>query len=140
MKSRTPRKPEFKLKVRRGISGLGLFALEDIPKGSFLVEYSGPLLTDEEADERGGRYLFDLENGWNIDGSARTNLARYANHSCEPNAEAWQEGNRIELWSTRPIKAGEEISYDYGDDYSSYFIYAHGCRCPAKTHRKVEAK
>jgi SET domain-containing protein len=131
MKPRTPRKPQFKLAVRKGISGLGLFALEDIPRGRFIIEYFGPLIDDDEADRRGGRYIFDLGNGWNIDGSVRANIARYANFSCKPNAEAWQEGRRITLWSRRRIKAGEEIFFDYGDDYTEWFIKRHGCRCPA---------
>lgn len=129
MRKRTSRPPKFKLKVRKGVSGLGLFALEDIPRGRFIVEYTGPLLNDDDADRLGGRYLFDLENGWNIDGSSRTNLARYANYACKPNAEAWQKGNHILLYSRRRIAAGEEITYDYGDEYTEYFIKRHGCRC-----------
>ena len=32
--------------------------------------------------------MFELDKKWTVDGSTRRNLARYANHSCRPNAEA----------------------------------------------------
>lgn len=35
--------------------GWGLFALEPIPKGSFVVEYVGELIDNKEAEKRGRR-------------------------------------------------------------------------------------
>lgn len=103
--------------------------MELIPTGRFIVEYWGKLMTDEKAQEIGGRYLFEIGNGNTIEGSPRENIARYANHSCDPNAEVRLRGNHVEIWSTRRIEAGEEITYDYGEEYWEYYIKPHGCRC-----------
>lgn len=67
-----------------------------------------------------------------IDGSDRKNTARYFNHSCDPNAEAEHEvtEDRVYIRALRPIKQGEEITFDYGNDYtSSDFIQKDGCKC-----------
>jgi len=129
MKHLTPRPPQFHIQTRRSASGLGLFAREPIPAGRFVVEYWGKLMTDDEAQEIGGRYLFEIGNGKTIEGSTRENIARYANHSCDPNAEVRIRGNHVEIWSLRPMAVGEEITYDYGKEYWEYYIKPHGCRC-----------
>ena len=117
------------VKVKRAAAGLGLFALQDIPRGRRIVEYTGEVITDEEADRRSGKYLFDLGGGRCLDGRARTNLARYINHSCSPNADAYVMGRRIWVWSRRAIRAGEEITIDYGPTYFDEHIRPQGCRC-----------
>jgi len=67
---------------------------------------------------------------WSIDGSPRSNLARYINHSCRPNAEAFVTNRRrVWIWSRRRIKPGEEITYDYGKEYFEGIIEPIGCRC-----------
>ncbi len=133
-----PRPPQFKLDVKRSSAGLGLFAGEDIPKGRFIIEYWGPIVSDDEAQEVGGKYLWELGNGKTILGATRKNTARYVNHFCRPNAEARVVGNRVFIFSTKKIKAGEEIGYDYGKEYFDYYIKPHGCKCP--WHRKKQLK
>lgn len=125
------RKPRKGIKVKRGISGLGLFAERKIPKDAFIVEYTGPLLTAEEADKRGGKYLFEIDEDWTIDGSSRDNLARYINHSCKPNAEveAITDERRLLVHALRDIQPGEEVTIDYGEEYFDDHIRPHGCRC-----------
>ncbi len=125
----TPRPPVFPLRVGKSTSGFGIFAVEDIPAKRFIIEYWGKLVPSEVADTVGGRYLFDLENGKTILGSTRKNIARYINHACRPNAETRGSGNRIYIFSTKRIKAGEEITYNYGKEYFTAFIKPHGCRC-----------
>src|SRR5207253_7308664 len=75
--------------VKPAATGLGLFALRPIAAGRRIIEYSGPVVTSEEVERRSGRYFFELDDDYAIDGSARSNLARYINHSCSPNAEAF---------------------------------------------------
>ena len=36
--------------IQRSKSGLGLFALEPIPRGKRIIEYTGPLIPNEEVD------------------------------------------------------------------------------------------
>ncbi|MDX6559539.1 MAG: uncharacterized protein QOF72_2588, partial [Blastocatellia bacterium] len=74
--------------IKRTRTGLGLFAVEPIAKGTRIIEYTGPRITNEEFERREGKYFFGLNSKWTIDGSPRSNIARYINHSCRPNAEA----------------------------------------------------
>jgi SET domain-containing protein len=78
---------------------------------------------------RGGGYLFELDENYAIDGSSRQNLARYINHSCEPNSEAYISGKRIRIWSKQALAAGEEMTIDYGEEYVKEFIKPKGCKC-----------
>jgi len=99
------------------IHGHGLFARVDVPPGTVFVEYAGPRLPAREgkrlADE-GNAYIFRANRREFIDGSVAWNLARYANHACEPNAESISRDGRIELRALRVIPKGDEITYDYG--------------------------
>ena len=115
------------LVVKRTNTGLGLFTLRAIPAGKKIIEYVGPVITSEEADRRGGKYLFELDDDHAIDGSARSNTARYINHSCRPNAKGYTTGRRIWIWSLRTIKPGEEITINYGKDYLDEHIEQ--CKC-----------
>lgn len=117
------------LVVRRAATGLGLFTLKDIKAGKRVIEYTGPVVTAEEVARRRGRYFFEIDENYAIDGSARSNTARYINHSCAPNAEAFVTGKRIWIWSKRDIGAGEEVTLDYGEAYFNDYIKPKGCRC-----------
>lgn len=122
-------KGQLKYAVRRTKTGLGLFALEPIAKGKRIIEYTGPLIPNEVVDQKTGKYFFGVNTKWSIDGSPRSNVARYINHSCRPNAEAIISGRRVWIWSRRNIKPGEEIAYDYGEEYFEDIIKPIGCRC-----------
>lgn len=125
--------------VKRGTAGLGLFATKPIRKGSFIIEYVGPLLNDAQVQKKGGKYLFALGKKWTIDGSSRHNIARYINHACvRTNCEPIQYALRIKIRATRNIKVGEELHYDYGKEYFDEFIGKH-CRCP-KHDKKAKKK
>ena len=131
-------KRDSHLVVRRSATGLGLFTLREIPAGKRIIEYTGPLVTAEEVARRRGRYFFEIDENYSVDGSARTNTARYINHSCRPNAEAFITGRRIWIWSKGAIKAGEEITLDYGKTYFDIYIRPKGCGCAACRSRAVK--
>jgi SET domain-containing protein len=121
---------KYKFAIRRTPHGLGLFTLEPIPKGKRIIEYTGPLVSNEEVEKRpAGKYFFGVNSKWTIDGTPRSNTARYINHSCRPNSEAIISGRRVWIWSKRAIKAGEELSYDYGKEYFDTLLKPKGCRC-----------
>jgi uncharacterized protein len=116
--------------VKRTFTGLGLVAAKRIPKGKRIIEYFGPLITNEEVERRNGLYFFGVNTKWSIDGSARCNLARYINHSCKPNAEAIvSQRGRVWIFAMRNIRPGEEITYHYGEEYFEGVIKPHGCCC-----------
>ena len=118
-----------KYAIKRTATGFGLFALKPIPKGKRILEYTGPRISNEDVEKSSRKYFFELNSKWSIDGSPRSNLARYINHSCRPNAEAIISNGRVWIWSRRNIKPGEEIAYDYGKEYFEGIIEPQGCRC-----------
>ena len=124
-----------KVRVKRGISGLGLFADEKIKKGEYVISYKGKLISNEEAEKLKTRYLFELDDKYTIDGSSRENLARYINHFCEPNLEADIVAGEIVFIALKDIEKGEELGFDYGEEYFNDFIKKKGCACDAKIHK-----
>jgi SET domain-containing protein len=143
--------PRYPFRVGRARTGLGLFATEPIKKRAFIVEYKGPRMSNAEADRleaRGSKYMYQINDKWTIDGSGRKNVARYANHSCRPNAESDTvrgkggrnaKGGRVIIRAIKNIKPGQEIVYDYGDDYFKYVITPARCKCD-KCRAKRAAK
>jgi SET domain-containing protein len=119
--------------VKRSSAGLGLFANKEFTKGERVIEYTGETITEDEANRRGGKYLFELNDNWTIDGKDRDNVARYINHSCKPNCypELSEDEKQVFIFTKRAIKVGEELTYNYGKFYFDKEIKPHGCRCVA---------
>lgn len=117
--------------VRRSSAGLGLFAAAPFAKGDLVIEYTGEVISDDEAQRRGGKYLFELNDKWTIDGKGRHNIARYINHSCKPNCEPElnDDETKVFIYAKRKITPGEELTYNYGSDYFKRVIKPLGCRC-----------
>lgn len=103
-----------------GIHNFGLYAKTDIKEDSPIIQYVGDRLTQRQADkfaEKTGEeliYLFELNNRYVINGDVDYNLAKYINHSCKPNCYNDIIKGQIWIYAMRDIKAGEELSYDYG--------------------------
>ncbi len=116
-KTKVRRAASNNLNIGRSYAGLGLFTKEPIKRGSFVIEYIGPILTAAEADKKGGKYLYQVNSRRAIDGSVRWNLARYLNHSCSGNCIAYNENSHIKIYARRNIIAGEELTYNYGREY-----------------------
>ena len=57
----------------------------------------------------------------------RGGVARYINHSCDPNCEASIDDERIFIHALRDIEPGEELCFDYGFDIDCY--EEHPCLC-----------
>ena len=119
------------------IHNKGVFAKKDIPKGTYIIEYIGRKISNDEADEiserettAGGIYLFELDKDTTIDGDVPWNPAKYINHSCEPNADSINDEDHIWIEATKDIKKDEEITYDYCLDTDDY--EEHPCRCGSK--------
>jgi SET domain-containing protein len=74
-----------------------------------------------------------------IDGAQGGNSARWINHSCAPNCEAEQEGDRVFIRATRTIEEGAEIFIDYALDVEGRRTAAlkrlYACRCGARRCR-----
>jgi SET domain-containing protein len=129
-----------RFRVGRSKAGLGLFALKTIKKGEFIAYYRGRRITNEEADRLWTKYLFELNSRWTIDGSNRSNVARYINHSCRPNAETDVKKHKILITAIKTIQPGDEITYNYGRAYFNAFIKPKGCICIACKKKRAQAR
>ncbi|MGJ3242513.1 MAG: SET domain-containing protein [Opitutales bacterium] len=125
---------------RSPIHGRGLYARRAIPAGTRIIEYTGEKITkaesvrraeawDAKARRRGGGlvYIFELNKRYDLDGNIAGNIAKYINHSCEPNCESEVIRGRIWIVTIRDIAAGEELYYDYGYDLEHFMD--HPCLC-----------
>jgi SET domain-containing protein len=130
-------------RVARSRTGLGLFATAPIEKGTRIIDYKGRRIANAEAarlEARGARFLFEIDRRWTVDGSNRRNLARYANHSCRPNAESDVVKGKVILRAIKNIKPGDEITYDYGKEYFDLFIETVGCKCVKCMKKRQKAR
>jgi SET domain-containing protein len=104
-----------------GIHGRGVYARAFIPEDTRIVEYRGERITNAEAERRypddftaaHHTFLFAVDDEIMVDAAFNGNLARWINHSCDPNCEAVIEDGRIYIESIRDIQPGEELAYDY---------------------------
>lgn len=122
------RKKELRF-YKSTIHDWGLFASEPIPKDEMVIEYVGELIRQGLADDRerkyekqgiGSSYLFRIDEDSIVDATWRGSVARFINHSCEPNCYAQVisvgEAPKIVIYSARDIAPHEEITYDYKFD------------------------
>jgi len=135
----------WKVKISK-IHGSGVFATENIKKGTTIIEYIGEKVTRKEGDrrsdirirrylnskEKGSVYIFELNQRYDIDGSFAYNKARYINHSCSPNCEVDIIKGKIWISSIKNIKKGEELSYDYGYSFEKDDYEDHICKCGSR--------
>lgn len=142
------------VEVRRSrIQGRGVYATRDIAEGERIIEYTGALITNEEADaqcddeqmRRHHTFLFGVDDRYTIDGARGGNEARFINHSCEPNCESIVERRRVFIHATRDIASGEELVYDYwyttdGDYTIDDLRRIYPCRCRAPSCRGTLAR
>ncbi|KAK6027206.1 SET domain protein [Ostertagia ostertagi] len=114
--------------ARSKIQGLGLYAKRDIHMGDMIIEYKGEVIRSEVGEMREKRYvaqnrgvyMFRIDEDLLVDATMAGGPARYINHSCDPNcstrilaAGPYPEDKKIIITANRPIKALEELTYDY---------------------------
>jgi hypothetical protein len=122
------------------IAGQGLFARRDFAAGERLAPYRGPTsATPPPRADSGGVYALEVSDGLWLDGSGADNPARWANHSCEPSAALIWHGAAEGAWLTslRPLRAGEEITFDYGFSLAESLFHLCACRTPGCVGRII---
>ncbi|TMX00894.1 hypothetical protein EJD97_025744 [Solanum chilense] len=120
----------------------GLVALEPIDAEDFVIEYVGELIRRRVSDIRehyyekigiGSSYLFRLDDDYVVDATKRGGIARFVNHSCEPNCYtkviSVEGQKKIFIYAKRHIAAGEEITYNYKFPFEEKKI---PCNCGSK--------
>ncbi|XP_055909464.1 probable histone-lysine N-methyltransferase CG1716 isoform X2 [Eupeodes corollae] len=126
--------------------GFGIMADIEILPGEFIMEYVGEVINGDEFEFRINEYSKDknkhyyfmaLRSDAVIDATAKGNISRFINHSCEPNAETqkWTVNGelRIGFFSRKSIMPGEEITFDY--QYQRYGKEAQRCYCESANCR-----
>jgi SET domain-containing protein len=85
-----------------------------------LCEYGGERLTPAQAearypdnDDRHHTFLFAIDDDVVVDAAVDDYVAKWINHSCDPNCDAVIDDGRIWIETIRPIRKGEELAYDY---------------------------
>ncbi|KAI8326964.1 hypothetical protein BD560DRAFT_457259 [Blakeslea trispora] len=120
--------------------GYGLRALTNLAPNSFIMEYIGEVIPQKvflnrtreyDAEGYSHYYFMTLKNDEIIDATKRGCLARFMNHSCNPNCvtQKWVIGKkmRIGIFTNRYITAGEELTFDY--KFERYGTIAQKCYC-----------
>jgi SET domain-containing protein len=114
--------PPRLLRRRSRLHGFGVFAAEPINKNTRIVDYAGELIPNRKSGAREARYLkqgciwvFRVNRAWSRDAAVGGNIARFVNHSCEPNCWIDVDVRTKTIWirASRAIRRGEELTYDY---------------------------
>ncbi|MGA8143970.1 MAG: SET domain-containing protein-lysine N-methyltransferase [Candidatus Acidiferrales bacterium] len=112
-----PKAADYQLRVTRSpLHRYGVFALEDIPAGRRVIEYTGKRLDRAQAatiKPPKDIYLAGVNPRLAIDGSKGGSGAQFINHSCSPNLTWRAVRNRLLFFSRRKIRAGEELTVNY---------------------------
>lgn len=130
--------------VKTDERGWGLLAAQDVKMGEFVIEYCGEVISCQEARSRSqayeaeglqDAYIISLSGSESIDATRKGSLARFINHSCEPNCETrkWTVLGevRVGIFAKQDIKAGTELTYNYNFEW--YGGAKVRCRCGASS-------
>ncbi len=135
----------YKIKNSK-LHGRGLFASCFIKANTDIIEYVGRKIKKSQSDKiaskqlekakknekEGQVYIFTLDDKYDIDGNITYNNARYMNHSCDPNCDTDIIDGKIWIRSFKNIKAGEELTYDYGFSFHKNNFKEYICNCESK--------
>ncbi len=101
------------------IHGMGVFTTVNIPADSIITRIVGDVISEEECirreEEENNVYIFWNDTSY-ID-TVNSKIIKYINHDCDCNCyiDGCDEES-LYLRASREIKAGEELTIDYGYD------------------------
>nr|KAJ0191188.1 hypothetical protein LSAT_V11C800425300 [Lactuca sativa] len=162
-------KHKLQVFMTHGGKGWGVRTLEDLPKGAFVCEYVGEVLTNTELYNRvaqsskkdeyahpvlldadwGGESEFKDEEALCLDATYYGNVARFINHRCfdsnlvEIPVEVENPDRHyyhLAFFTTRKVKALEELTRDYGIDFDDdeHPVKAFQCQCGSRYCRDIK--
>lgn len=121
---------QFEVRPSR-IHGHGVFARRPFPAHRKIGELTGEIISVREARRRAKDLavvtIVEFEDDKALDASSDQCL-KYVNHSCGPNTFLRRIGHRVEFYSLRRIRAGEELTCDYGETHHDGTL---PCQCGA---------
>lgn len=119
-------------KRRSRIQGWGVYATQTIPKNKRVTYYAGEKISNQESLKREQRYIlrghiwcFQLTRRTVIDAGVSGNIARFINHSCQPNCYVDIKDGVIWIRAAKTIRKGTELTYNYNTDGEGLIK----CRC-----------
>ncbi len=114
------------------IDGKGAFALQEIPPGRKIGNLGGEIITLREARKRAAQTMrvamVEFGDGRALDASINPNELRYVNHSCNANTYMRVCYSKVEFYSLKFIKKGEELTCNYGETHHDGKLK---CKCGA---------
>lgn len=114
------------------IDGTGAFAVKNIPARKKIGDLGGEIISLREARRRAKITkrvaMVEFGDGRALDASVQPNELRYVNHSCKPNTFMRVCHSRVEFYTLRQIKKGEELTCNYGPTHHDGKLK---CRCGA---------
>lgn len=131
---------------KSGIHSWGMFAKKPICKHECIIEYIGEKIRNTLLDSRekeyekiGSDYFFRLDEFWSLDATIKGGVARFINHTCDPNCFTRiiqvNGFDRVFIYALRDIDIGEELSYDYKFEFEEDKSKRIKCRCGTKNCR-----
>ncbi|KAK5701235.1 hypothetical protein LTR17_022770 [Elasticomyces elasticus] len=130
--------------------GFGVRSCRTWGPGEIIMEYTGEIVSEGECQRRMHEdykdkqcyYLMELERGLIIDGT-KGSMARFINHSCEPNCEVRMvkvNGTpRMGVFAgERGVATGQELTYDY--NFDNFGEKVQMCYCGAASCRGTLSK
>ncbi|KAG1709134.1 Histone-lysine N-methyltransferase ASH1L [Nymphon striatum] len=128
--------------------GWGIRTTVIINPGSFILEYLGEVVSEQEFRNRMSEqyknerhhYCLNLDSGMVIDGYRMGGEGRFVNHSCNPNCEMqkWSVNGvyRVALFAIKTVLPYTELCYDYNFDNFNV-DQQQTCRCDSVNCRGV---
>ncbi len=116
------------------VHGKGIFASIDIPEEETILLIEGDVIDGNECERReeeeNNVYIFWNGDDCYID-TNNSEKIKYVNHDCDPNCyvDEW-DTSTLQLVALRDIKAGEELTIDYG--YEEIYENCNCHTCQAK--------
>ncbi|KAK1933157.1 SET domain containing protein [Babesia divergens] len=145
--------PKLRLQHLDG-KGVGAFATDTIERNELVCEYVGELITQAEFqrcvgswsfaeldnENRGHWYIMKVHKDAYIDSTNVGNVARFINHSCDPNCSSIpysvNGAFRMGVFALRRIEKGEEVTYNYGFTSRGVGV-GFKCLCGSKNCRGI---
>ncbi|MBK9732768.1 MAG: SET domain-containing protein-lysine N-methyltransferase [Chitinophagaceae bacterium] len=122
--------------AKSGIQGKGAYATGNIPARKKIGDLGGVIISMREAKKRVRATkeiaMVELTDKTALDASVESNSLRYINHSCAPNSYIRVTTTRVEFYTLRAIKKGEELTADYGITHHEGKL---PCKCGAPNCR-----
>ncbi len=103
---------------KSSIDGKGVFAVEAIPGKRKIGNLGGVIISLRAARKKANMQkrvaIVEFGDGRALDATDFSNELRFVNHSCKPNTYMRVAYSKVEFYSLRSIKKGEELTCNYG--------------------------